>query len=102
MNFIKNLNGKSKIFVAGVNNPKVSNAFEIFLFDKQLDYPYLFVRQSTPTVVIGCNQNPWIECRINELRRNNVNLMRRSTGGGTVYLDEGNLLVGFIGNLTKF
>lgn len=102
MKIIQSLNRSgSNVFVSGVNSPKISNAFEIFLLDQRLNHPNLFIRRSTPTVVMGVNQNPWIECDVNEIKRRGVELMRRSTGGGTVYLDEGNLLVGFLGNLTK-
>lgn len=56
----------------------------------------MFIRQATPTIVIGYNQNPWLECNVVHIKQDGVDIMRRHTGGGTVYLDTGNLLVGFI------
>jgi len=44
-----------------------------------------------PCVVLGRHQNPLREARLEELARRNVPLVRRPTGGGTVWHDEGNL-----------
>ena len=92
---------RPNIFISGINNAKVSNAFETHLFNQRLEHPTLFIRQSIPTVVVGVNQNPFVECDLNELKKRNIELMRRETGGGTVCLDPGNLLIGFLGNLTQ-
>lgn len=53
----------------------------------------LFYRNK-PCVVIGRFQNPWREINMNEL--NQLPLVRRQSGGGTVYHDEGNLCYSFI------
>ncbi len=44
-----------------------------------------------PAVVIGKFQNPFEEVSLTALRRANVPLYRRISGGGTVYHDRGNL-----------
>lgn len=55
----------------------------------------LFYR-NTPAVVIGRNQNPWCECDPGSLRGQGIPLLRRISGGGTVYHDPGNLNYAFI------
>lgn len=50
----------------------------------------LFYR-NTPVAVVGRNQVPWLECDLRALRRANVSLHRRISGGGTVVHDLGTL-----------
>lgn len=57
--------------------------------------PVLFLWQSAASVVIGRNQNPWMECNIAWLQARGIQLARRHTGGGTVYQDAGNLNYAF-------
>ncbi len=53
--------------------------------------PILFLWRSRPAVVIGKNQDPWQECPVDDLARQQVPVARRVSGGGAVYLDEGTL-----------
>ncbi|NLF15753.1 MAG: lipoate--protein ligase family protein [Lentisphaerae bacterium] len=55
----------------------------------------LFYRHD-PAVILGRNQNPWIEADLAELHRRGTPLVRRGSGGGAVYHDPGNLNYGVI------
>jgi lipoate-protein ligase A len=67
-------------------------AIEEYLMDREVDSgPVLFLWQSEDAVVMGKNQNPWRECRLDLMRDEEVPLARRISGGGTVYHDRGNL-----------
>jgi len=67
-------------------------AIEEYLMEYATTYgPVLFLWQSDCAVVMGKNQNPWRECRLDRMRGDGVPLARRISGGGTVYHDKGNL-----------
>lgn len=57
--------------------------------------------QNENTVVVGRNQNAYEEINHEYVNENNVNVVRRLSGGGTVYHDFGNLNFTFITDATK-
>jgi lipoate---protein ligase len=85
-----------RVFRSLAMDPYIQLASEEYLLDRAAtDAPALFLWQSTPTVIIGKNQNPWRECDLDWMRGHHVQLARRISGGGAVYHDQGNLNYAF-------
>ena len=56
----------------------------------------LFFWRNEDCVVIGRNHDPEAECRMDAAENLGIRIARRSTGGGAVFQDMGNLNVSFI------
>jgi lipoate-protein ligase A len=88
---------KRLIVISDTKDPYVNHAIEEILFSSFLDYEQiLFLWVNNPAVVFGRNQNPWREVDVKFAQSNDIKLLRRISGGGTVYHDTGNLNYSFI------
>jgi lipoate-protein ligase A len=86
-----------RLLISPFHDPYLNLALEgRFLEELPRDEEILFLYTNTPSVVIGRFQNPWKESRPSRLGE--TALVRRESGGGTVYHDRGNLNFSFIQN----
>lgn len=76
-------------------NPYLNLAIEEYIFENCEEETFI-IWQNEPCVVIGKNQNPYAEVKIDLCRDRDVKIVRRITGGGAVYHDLGNVNYSFI------
>lgn len=86
----------NKLYESASFDPTLNLAIEEALLLHYAQEPSLFLWQNAHTVVIGRGQNAWKECRVSKLEEDKVILVRRTTGGGAVYHDLGNLNFSFV------
>lgn len=93
----------TKVYISRSLDPYLNLSIEHFLLQKSPpDSTILFLYTNRPSIIIGRNQNPWLEVNLKLLagNRNGISttrelgevlLVRRRSGGGTVFHDEGNV-----------
>lgn len=93
----------TKVYISRSLDPYLNLSIEHFLLQKSPpDSTILFLYTNRPSVIIGRNQNPWLEVNLRLLAGNQteittvsglgqVLLVRRRSGGGAVFHDEGNV-----------
>lgn len=80
----------------GSQNPYYNLAFEEYVLTYRTEGEYLILWQNDNTIVIGQNQNAEEEINREFVEAHHIRVVRRSTGGGAVYHDLGNLNYSFI------
>ncbi len=94
---------ETKVFYSGTENPWFNLAIENWIFnDIAPEKHYLYLWRNSDTVVIGRYQNPWKECRLEIMEKDNVKLARRQSGGGAVYHDRKNLNFTFMSGVDNY
>lgn len=77
-------------------DPYYNLAFEEYVLRNCRDDDYLILWQNDNTIVMGLHQNPYEEINLLRAAKMQVHIVRRNTGGGTVYHDLGNLNYSYI------
>ena len=86
-----------QFLVSNQTNPYWNIAVENYLLSlPETEVVTLYLWKNRRTVVIGQNQNPFSEVNVEALEADGGYLMRRSTGGGAVYHDDGNINFSFV------
>lgn len=79
--------------------PSFNLSGEEYLF-KRTGENFLFLYKNDPSVIIGSNQAVMNEVDIDYCIDNNITIIRRMSGGGAVYHDDGNINYSFIHDKT--
>ncbi|KAI9732682.1 MAG: Biotin/lipoate A/B protein ligase [Claussenomyces sp. TS43310] len=93
---------KTQIYISRSYDPYLNLSIEHYLLQRTPpDSTVLFLYTNKPCIVIGRNQNPWLEVNLRLLGQHGgtsdkaevgpLALVRRRSGGGTVFHDEGNV-----------
>ena len=80
----------------GSTDPTCNLAFEEYVLTHRREGAYLLLWQNDNTIVVGRNQNTAQEIDPAFVEQHHIRVVRRSTGGGAVYHDMGNLNYSFI------
>ena len=80
----------------GRTDPAYNLAFEEYVLKNRQEGDYLLLWQNGPSVIIGQNQNPHEEVNCPLAAERGIPVVRRSSGGGAVYHDLGNLNYSFV------
>lgn len=79
------------------NNPYFNIATEEYLLKHKTD-DYFVLYRNNPSIIVGKHQNTNAEINHSFVEVNGIPVVRRLTGGGTVYHDLGNINFSFIVN----
>ncbi|MGM8212041.1 lipoate--protein ligase [Virgibacillus sp. W0430] len=81
----------------GITDPRINLALEEYVlqnFGEEDTYLLFYINE--PSIIVGRNQNSVEEINTAYVDENNIKVVRRLSGGGAVYHDQGNLNFSFI------
>lgn len=81
-------------------NPYFNLAAEEYVL-KNFNENCFMLWRNRPSIIVGKHQNTLAEINIDYVKENNIDIVRRLSGGGAVFHDLGNLNFTFIKNVNK-
>jgi len=94
---------KTRVLISDIYDPWFNLATEDWIFrDLDPEQRILFLWRNQPTVVIGRSQNPWLECHLEKMEKDQILLARRQSGGGAVFHDLGNTNFTFLASKKNY
>ncbi len=86
-----------RVLVADTTDPYFNLATEDWIFrDMSAHSKVLFLWRNDRSIIVGRGQNVWSECDLKKVEQDEVNVVRRHSGGGAVYQDLGNTCFTFM------
>ena len=92
---LPNRNYKMNYFISHSDDPFFNIATEEFLL-KEYDADFFFLYINSPALIVGKHQNTLAEINFDKVTDQKIPVIRRLSGGGTVFHDNGNLNYCFI------
>ncbi|MFC2662585.1 MAG: biotin/lipoate A/B protein ligase family protein [Eubacterium sp.] len=83
-------------------SPAFHLACEEVIFDTEKKGDILLLWRNSPVIVCGAHQNIYQETSVYRAQKQGIEILRRVSGGGTVYHDDGNLNYSVIMDEEKF
>ena len=74
---------------------------EMILKDKSIQEDVIMFYINKNCIIVGRNQNVWEEVNNEFVKKHNVNIVRRISGGGAVYQDVNNICFSFITSIKR-
>ncbi|MGZ2369160.1 lipoate--protein ligase [Ancylomarina sp. YFZ004] len=87
-------------YISNSNQAAFNQATEEYLL-KNFDENFYMLYRNKAAVIIGKHQNALAEINLDKCQEQGIEIVRRLSGGGTVFHDDGNLNYCFISNGTK-
>lgn len=90
-----------EIIISPSIDPEINLAQEITFLTERSGKDVLFLYINAPSVIVGRNQLPEAEADLFYCAQHNIPVIKRASGGGTVYHDLGNVNYAFICDTEK-